>query len=134
MSWIKYAFSDWNKLVLLKVDYDLITTSGKSILQLRENYTPKEMDIKNNLIGECDRYGYMWDWIKLLGKDKVVYDYLNKRANELLTKYQKDFRNQLRYGVLDGGNYIVKCVWNLWIDTEPLSYDEYKRLVVKKCK
>lgn len=120
MSWFKWLIGNYKKVSLLKVDYELITQSGKCILTIREDYNPNK-----NIIGQFGDFGE-FRFIRKLEKDKDLVLKFDKRAEELLNFYQKEKRTKLRFGFIDGGDYIVKCIWDLWIDTEWLTYKEYR--------
>lgn len=120
MRWFKWAFGRYRRVSLLKVDYELIIQSGKSILTINENYKPDK-----DIYGNFGDFGY-FDYLKKLRKKDDLVLKFDKKAKELLDLYQKNKRNKITCGFIDGGDYIVKCIWDLWIDTEYINYDEAK--------
>jgi len=123
MNWWKYLTGNYKKVSLLKVDYSLITMSGKTILELRETYKPEK-----DYCGNFGDWG-QFEFIRSLEKDKDLKKKFDKRTYELLDSYQQKQRNHIAFGCLDGGNYIIKCVWDLFIETEYLTWEEAKNFV-----
>ena len=124
MNWWKYLTGNYKKVSLLKVNYSLITMSGKTILELRETYKP-EKDYCGDF-GDWDQF----EFIRKLEEDKDLKKKFDERTYELLDEYQKKIRNKINFGCLDGGDYIVKCVWDLFIETEYLTWEEAKEFAL----
>jgi len=119
MMWLKYIFSKAKKVKSIEVYYSLITQSGNEILTISEDLKPEKEIIRD--------YG---DFSVLSKEDikkiKEITDKFDKRARELLNKFQEKERKKIKQGWMDSGNYIIKCVWDLSIETEWLDFKEFK--------
>lgn len=117
--WLKYIFSKAKKVKSIEVYYSLITQSGNEILTISEDLKPEKEIIRD--------YG---DFSVLSKEDikkiKEITDKFDKRARELLNKFQEKERKKIKQGWMDSGNYIIKCVWDLSIETEWLDFKEFK--------
>mgnify|MGYP001563265023 CR=1 FL=1 len=119
MSWLNYVFGCWEKVVEFKVDYSLVTKSGNNILEIRKIIKLDKPLIRN--------YG---DFAWRLWEEDILKKYreiINKEAEEILNEYQKKQRKRLNSCVLDGGDYIVKCSWDINMSREDITYEEYKK-------
>lgn len=122
MKFIKKFFwelvTNYKKLMNIEVEYKLITISGKEILTIKENMKP----IKPFIVNYND-WKY-WDYVKEIKKDYIAI--FDKRAEEILDEYKNKERKKIKQGWLDSGNYIVKCVWNIYPGYEYVAYEEVK--------
>ena len=107
------------KLTNIRVTYSLITTSGEEILEIGEKVKP----IKT-LVVKYKKFGDYWRYEDILKKDKDYLKIFDKRAEEILNDSQKKERKHLKNGWLDSGNYIVKCVWEIYLDFEDVTFEE----------
>jgi hypothetical protein len=121
--WLKFLGSSYKKVNSIQVEYSLITKSGNEIFNLNEEYIPEK-----KIIEEDNDFG--WGIRKII-TDKFKEKF-NKRAKELLSLYQKKEIKELKKGVLESGDYIVKCVWYIDIDYKSLTYKEFKEFIGDK--
>lgn len=128
MNWIKYLFNNLKKITALVVTFSLITKSGNKIHEIIGKYEPN-----NILIKSFYDFGY-FEIVRELEKEEYWKNIFDKKAEELLDTYQKVQRNKLKRAVLDGGDYIIKCEWDLYLKYEPLDYKEYKNYIIGKSK
>lgn len=118
MIWLRYWFSSLKKIVGIEVSYSLITKSGNEIYSIEEDFIPEELIIKK--VNE-------WDWRTWdnLVKEKWGEKF-NDKARQLLINFQKKERKKIKYGWIDSGDYVVKCVWDISVEREWLDYKEFK--------
>jgi hypothetical protein len=124
MSWLKFIFSNWKKITKINVEYSLITKSGNEILDAREVIIPEKLIIGN--YGEYDWKNWEKDILKIYEKDIQI------KAENLLNNLQEKQRRKINQGILDGGDYIVKCEWDIFKESDWISYKEYKKWIKKK--
>jgi hypothetical protein len=120
MNWLRFILENWQKIVKIRVEYDLITKGGKTILTISEEFVPDAVIIRN--------YGdFKW---KLWEEDilAIYRERIEEKAEQLLTKFRKVQRNKLDKCFLYGGDYIVKCDWDVFKETQTASYKECKNL------
>lgn len=115
--WLK----NYKKLSKIKIEYSLITMSGKEITSVKEKIKPIKPFIVN--YDSCD-YG---DYCRNIENDKEYKKIFDKRAEELLNDSQKQERKHLKNGWLDSGSYIVKCVWDIFFEFEKATYEEVEQ-------
>lgn len=117
--WLKYFFGNEKKLTKIRVNYSLITKSGKEMFDIPHDIIPKNTIIRNYKT-------FSWDWDNDMSK--LCYKEISKIAGKILNTFQKKQRNKLIKNkcILDGGDYIVGCTWDVSARTEDISYKEFK--------
>lgn len=124
---IFHTFSNWKKLTKLEIDFHLITKNGNKICS--KTHTVKRLKPMIINYSELNYFEYI-NHINQINKE--CKNNLSKLGNAILSEYQKKKRHTFNSGVLDSGDYIVKCSWELSPTFKRISYEEYKNWKEKK--
>lgn len=119
MNELKYCFSNYKKIIKINVKYKLFGESGNTIATETFDFIPKKFLVEKYL----DYNFKMWD--------KIIYkeysECFNKIAKRILKDNRKKKFHKLKSGSFISGTYIIKCIWDVYIDTKDLTYEEYKK-------
>jgi hypothetical protein len=116
-----WKLTDWRKIKKVNVEFKLITDSGHTIMIIS-----RYMPIKNLVPIFDDWVGRREKEIDLSEKNR---DLFNKIAKKELIKHQKRKIQPLKAGKCYSGKFIVKCVWEISLELEPMTFEEYKKAV-----
>jgi hypothetical protein len=106
---------EYKKVDDIEVSFSLITDSGYEIF-----IVPEEVKLYKTFYTSSEYFP--GEEIRF---DKKIKDQLNKRANQILTEYQKKKRVGVNRGKIDTGKYIVKCTWGIKPITKEMTFEEY---------
>lgn len=121
MNWIEFVLSSIKRVRKVRVTYSLITNAGNEIINIDEEYP-----LDTPVIFECEEFFSSHKKIKerISEEQKPIFD---KRALELLKAHTSFKLVNIKNGYLYSGNYIVKCDWGIYFDTENVTWKEYKK-------
>ena len=113
MKVLRYLWTDIKRVKNIRVTYSLITKSGETILEIDENFKPDRI-----IQGSYSEYSLEADReVEEIYKKKFA-----KRSKELLKKYQKKKLNETKHSILEGGDYIIKCSWIVYVKLNFLTF------------
>jgi hypothetical protein len=111
--------TDLKKIKNIIVNFELYTDSGYNIMVTKAEFLVEE------LIPLCN------DWQERGEKEKEILEKnrkrFNKMAKDILIEYQKKKIKNLKVGKCYSGKFIVKCVWELDLELEPMTFEEYQQ-------
>ncbi len=114
-------FCIFKKLEKIEIEFNLITKSGNKIYTIEKEIKP----LKDMVIRWSD-FSW-WDYHRQIENDKEYKKLFDDIARDLLNKFQKKERKNIRNGWLESGDYIVKCSWDFSTEFDFAEYDEYKK-------
>lgn len=121
MNWLLFQFLNYKKITKIEVDYEIITKAGNTILTLTTTINPSKL-----IIFEGN------DWNngrKEVEKDKNLISKMKEKADEILGRYRSKNKVELDDGVIISGNYIVRCKFTFYPQSENISWKEVKEKI-----
>lgn len=114
-----WKLTDWRKIKNIIVDFELNTDSGHTLIRIERKSPLKK------LVPVYD------DWRARRDKEEDLSEknreMFNKMAKEILIEHQKKKIQPLKAGKCYSGKFIVKCVWEVNLELEPMTFEEYKK-------